>query len=209
MTQHIINRSLVPPGGFRAKCLHCSMWIKAPTYPDMGLFVADHNRANAHEPWDWETQLCELLPGGSCAFEDGSIAQGHDCRMNADGLRAGMEAMSSVIWSMAVGRDVFVDQGEAEHRAAICAGCPKNVTVEGCGSCSAMTVAKAMIGKLKGGRSTTRDGELLSCCVCLCDLSTIVHFKGGYLIKGFTDSQRKITEQLAPHCWKLSLTNEE
>jgi hypothetical protein len=182
------------------------MWIKAPSYNDMGLFVTEHNQANGHEPWDWETQLCELLPGGSCAFEDGSVAQGHDCRMNADGLRAGMEAVSSVIWSMAMGRDVFVDQGEAEHRAAICAGCPKNVTVEGCGSCSAMTLAKAMIGKLKGNRATSRDVNLLGCCCCGCDIGTIVWFKGAYLNKGFTESQRAISPS---HCWKLALTNEE
>ena len=183
------------------------MWIKAPTYPDMGLFVDDHNRANLHPGWDWETQLCELVPGGNCRFEDGSISlKGYDCRMNGGTLLAGMQAIGTVVLNMAIGRDVFVDQSEAERRAAICAGCPKNVTVEGCGSCSSMTVAKELIQKLKGNRTTSKDDVLEGCCCCGCSTKTIVWFKDSYILKGMTEAQRAC---YPPHCWKLGLTDEE
>lgn len=198
----LLNKNVVPPGGFRAKCPHCSMWINAPTYNDMALFVTDHNRANSHLNWDWETALCEMLPEG-CRFEDGSIAIGHDCRMDAGNLLAGMQAVSSVVWSMAMGRDVFVDQPEAERRAAICEACPKNVTVTGCGTCGSMTMAKDLIGKLKGNRMTTHDPKLAGCCCCLCDTKTIVWFKDEFLLKGMTEAQRTCYPE---PCWKLALT---
>lgn len=207
MRQTLLNKSLVPPGGYRARCPHCSMWIIAPTYPDMELFVAEHNKANLHLNWDWETQLCESLPSG-CRFEDGSISVGHDCRMDTAGLLAGMQAVSSMVFDMALGRDVFVDQTEADRRAAICAGCPKNVNVEGCYSCGSMTAAKALIAKLTGPRVTSFDSQLDGCCVCLCSTKTIAWVRGEYLLKGFTAAQRQVTEQTAAHCWKLTLTAE-
>jgi len=206
MRQVLLNQNLVPPGGFRAKCPHCSMWINAPTYNDMVAFVADHNKANLHLNWDWETQLCESVPAGSCRFEDGSIPIGHDCRIDASALVHGMSSIASMVFDAAMGQDVYVDQAEAERRAAICAACPKNVAATGCATCGAMSTARALISKLTGPRVTSRDSALENCCVCLCSCKTIVWVKGQYLLRGFTGAQRLATEQTAPNCWKLGLT---
>lgn len=213
MKQHLLQTTVLPPGGFRAKCPHCGYLIAAPTYPDWVEWIEKHNKANGHPEWDYVTQLCENLPAGHCMMEDGSPGIGIQCQMGARDLLAGAKAVTAFvaqaaleatgIASMLGMKSVFVDQAEAERRAAICSRCPKNVSVEGCGGCATMSEAREILTRLKGDRSTSSDIHLRGCCVCGCSIPTIVHIRLDILAKGFTDDQRKFTETTTPWCWKL------
>ena len=63
--------------------------------------------------------------------------------------------------------DRFVDGGEAERRAAICASCPMNLPVAGCWGCSGVV---AMLKDALIGRTTSKDANLESCQACGCVL---------------------------------------
>lgn len=211
MKQLILQRAVVPPGGWRVRCPHCSHRIWAQTYPDFVALINKHNAANQHDLWDWETQLCENMPPGICQYENGAPGAGLQCEMDSKGLMAGALAVTGFVSkavleatgiSVALGiKSVFVDQAEAERRAAICTRCSKNVPVNGCGGCSTMQGALEMLGRVKGERKTSADASLQGCCICLCHLPTIVHIRKDLL--SLTPEQRDLTEKVAPHCWKV------
>ena len=54
----------------------------------------------------------------------------------------------------------FVDQDEAERRAAICSTCPKNQSVAGCWGCGGIVKS---VTKYLGNKHTSRDKTLESC----------------------------------------------
>lgn len=202
MRQIVLQKAVVPPGGWRAKCPHCSYWIIAPTYPDWVEWIAKHNKANGHDFWDYETQLCQSMPPGVCSMENGAPGVGVQCEIGARELLAGGMAIASLLAEHAIGREVFVDQGEAERRAAICSRCSKNVHLSGCSGCGAMQAAKGALSHIKGDRKTSTDPWLFGCCACMCDLQTIVHIRHDILRRGVTAQQDAFLEQAAPHCWK-------
>lgn len=202
MKQKLLHTNVVPPGGWRAKCPHCAYWIIAPTYPDWIEWIAKHNKSNGHPEWDYETQLCEALPPGQCSAMNGGPGVSLQCEMDSRSLLAGAVAVGSLLVEYALGREVFVDQAEADRRARICALCPKNVPVSGCTGCGTMQDAKARLSAITGERKTSADPYLRGCCICGCNCATIVWIRKDILERGFTDSQRALTEQVAPHCWK-------
>lgn len=203
MKQTINHKGVVPPGGWKAKCPHCAYWIIAPTYNDWVGWIEKHNMANGHPAWDYETQLCQSLPPGECRAEDGSVIASLQCEMDSKALLAGAVAVGSLLVEYALGREVFVDQEEAERRARICTLCPRNVPVSGCTGCGTMQDAKAKLSAITGDRKTSADPYLRGCCICGCNTSTIVWIRKDILERGFTAEQRALTEQVASHCWKL------
>lgn len=62
----------------------------------------------------------------------------------------------------------LVPREEAERRAKICVGCPKNQSVRGCWGCAGLL--KQVVGFLQGQKGTTVDSALESCGVCGCVL---------------------------------------
>lgn len=67
----------------------------------------------------------------------------------------------------------LVEKDTAEARAAICHGCPKNVSWRGgCSGCTAST--SAILISIRQMKKTTRDGNLLGCLVCGTDTQTAV-----------------------------------
>lgn len=63
----------------------------------------------------------------------------------------------------------MVPQEEAERRAAICVGCPKNVPISGmCASCKVAEVG-SWIYRIIRGAHTSQDHSLMSCGICGCD----------------------------------------
>jgi len=65
-----------------------------------------------------------------------------------------------------------VDQEEANRRAAICATCPENVTLDGCAGCHGFA---GLLARVKGNLGTDRDAQLNSCKICKCALQLKVH----------------------------------
>jgi hypothetical protein len=88
----------------------------------------------------------------------------------------------------------LVPQEEAERRAAICAKCPYNVGLSGCGGCkTAVSVMRASLLKA----STSQDAGLQACGVCGCDNPTQVHVPLDVLRAGKADLPYP-----ASWCWK-------
>ena len=65
----------------------------------------------------------------------------------------------------------FVDQAEAERRAAICATCPLNVQVSGCLGCSGVS---KLVRHIRNKRTTSFDPNLHTCEACGCELKVKV-----------------------------------
>jgi hypothetical protein len=88
----------------------------------------------------------------------------------------------------------WVDQQEAERRAAICAACPHNVEVSGCSACS--NIVGTITGFL-GKRATGQDAKLKGCNVCGCSNRAQVHVPIDVLRKGITPKM-----EFPDACWK-------
>lgn len=85
-----------------------------------------------------------------------------------------------------------VDQSEAERRASICASCPKNVEIHGCGGCFKLA---AKVKRVIGDAKTSYDSDLQGCEVCACSLQAKVWLP----TKAMAGSRKK--EDFPSHCW--------
>jgi len=66
----------------------------------------------------------------------------------------------------------FVSAAEAQVRAEICAGCPRNVPISGCSACRNLV---GLVFNVIGNRKTPLDSKLKACGVCRCELKAAVH----------------------------------
>lgn len=94
----------------------------------------------------------------------------------------------------------LVPQEEAERRAEICAGCPKNGRVKGCVWCKKMAVR---LGQMLAGRYTRFDRFIDGCAICKCELKAAVHVDLAVQQAGI---DRATNDEFPTHCWKKRLT---
>lgn len=209
--QRLIRQNETPPGGYRYRDRDTGFLITENSFGDWIAAGIRHRKANnLPVPDDFarqmETQLCENMPAGVCVYDDGTQpASPHDCRLSSGAVFRGMESVGALLTSLAlekigIGDGPFVDQAEADRRAAICSRCHKNVGTGECVSCGAMSKIKEGIEATIGARQTESDSRLNFCCVCTCSLKTIVFVKKPILDRGMTDKMR---EQSPSHCWKV------
>jgi hypothetical protein len=101
----------------------------------------------------------------------------------------------------------FVSSEEAARRAAICAGCPKNVEVHGCSGCSGVVShVRDLLNRrvnFRGRQSheTPFDEQLKNCEVCGCVLEVKVHLPLGIATYAKPPGGREYPE----HCWMHEL----
>lgn len=89
----------------------------------------------------------------------------------------------------------FVEQPEADRRAAICAKCPLNEDWrQGCGSCRES--AKQIGFTFRAGRKSKDEGALMACSVIGQENATAVWLKGPPSLSPETH------KQLPEHCWR-------
>jgi hypothetical protein len=165
-----------PPGGWRFKHIDTGFVSTGVTFQSLVQKVAqyrqNHNQPVVSEGYarlsdEIEADICASLnPADQAAYCDTKF-----------------RALSGIHWKevarflhtlaawVKAGFDV-APQEEAERRAAICAVCPLNVGMAGCGVCR--TALKAGRDALMQTR-TSQDAKLEACGVCGCDLKTSVH----------------------------------
>lgn len=116
-----------------------------------------------------EDQLCGSLPPELCQYEEGD-------RMPVD-IRIGIDAVKRWIGAVAglVLTTGYVEQPEAERRAAICVRCPYNVNVMGGCSYGCQKLVEFMTPGMLA-KKTSQDRNLRSCAVCGCFNTVAVHF---------------------------------
>jgi len=105
-----------------------------------------------------------------------------------------------VILAFKLAGSPYVEQAEAERRAAICAACPMNQDFpKPCGGrCGSL---QEIVTAIVGSRKTLFDDRLKSCGICGCVSSAHLLMPLDILAKGVTSDMR---EQFAavPNCWK-------
>jgi hypothetical protein len=187
------NKTFTPKNGFRYK------------QPQTGMeFVADHPNVLEKQVFDHRMSLPDMnldLGGGwksrmwHDACEQNSL---WDCEDTEDpGRYPNLIDAWNWVQSMndwrARGFDT-VTQEVAESRAAICAECPRNRNVSGCMGCHGVA---EVVSRLTGGKTTSKDGLLSMCEVCLCVLAPKVHLPIEVL------HPEKHEGKWPSHCWMI------
>lgn len=152
--------------------------------------------------WEEEMQneLCRQNPQWKGVCEDREAKK--DTRISNGDVRNFLSSVAKIIEKEVRGKDAFVSKEEAERRAAICAGCPRNQpTVNWCSHCPGNVIWA--IGKFRTAfkkdapdLTTSQDGKLYSCEVCGCANAVQIHILRDCLTH--VNNQH----QYPDHCWK-------
>lgn len=110
---------------------------------------------------------CQQHPKARCGDKDAPART-----FGIEDLKRFANSMGQWVVKVASGESAWVEQGEAERRALICADCPNNQDIV-CGWCAGSPLP--VIANHLGGRHTSSDDKLKSCSVCLCQLKAKVH----------------------------------
>lgn len=194
----------VPPGRFRFTVPETGYKIDGEL-TQQGLFdrVERHyTDNNIPLPSNWQDlvidQLCRQLPEGWCYYSDGKQYEGNSSILSFDNIMKGITSLSALATEAASGGDPFVDQGEADERAKICARCYYNQKSGFCMGCGGARVILDMVGQVKGSRTTKLDYALQNCGICGCRNDAIVHVKKNILLKG---EKEETTNKRPDWCW--------
>lgn len=192
----LINRSIVPPGGFRYTQEESGVTMHAPTFQALCEVVKNHRAANGYPisidyEREIETQLCLRLPQGSCK-EVGTAITPRQLGF-ADVMRFTKTLGESILKG-----NPRVDKEEANRRALICVGCNANVKAHGCSGCNSSKV-ETLVKTLTGTDETDHDAKLESCQFCGCLNKAQVWFPLDILQKHI---KKSINDALPEHCWK-------
>lgn len=140
-----------------------------------------------------ESVVCEKYPA-EC--DDDSIPKPHKTKLSVATVLHG----TKVLLAFKLAGSPYVDQAEAERRAAICVACPWNQDyAKPCGgACGGL---REVVTAIVGGRKTLADDRLRACSVCGCVNAAHIHLPLEILAKGVTDEMRKQFASV-PNCWK-------
>ena len=188
------DRTIVPPTSFRYTH-ETGYTTVASTYADWVSSTKDHFRANdLPVPLDLEAQmneqLCGILPPTWCDRDPGDV-KWVDTHFGWNDFVDGMKAFGR--W--AVGGVTFVEQEEADRRAAICVSCPLNVNITGCAACHKM--ATAITGDV-AKKHSAYDDYLRACAICHCALKAMVWFPIDTLQSNETPERQTLRPDF---CW--------
>lgn len=168
-------------------------WFKAirKHYADNGYPIPDDIESIA------EDQLCQMLGGEWCRYEDGTKPERFlSRRVNLENILAGTRVFVEFVKQ---GRPL-VSQEEANRRALICSRCYALDTVSGCGSCTGLTQVVSLV---LGAKATAYDNALegKSCLACKCAAKANVWVPVEVSKVGVTPEAAELFKSI-PHCWK-------
>lgn len=201
------SKTTVPPDGFRYMQPETGVTRDGQSLSGTITMVIEHRKSNHLERQspeevaeDVERQICQRVPPNFCNDPDCSVVR--EDRITKDYLVAGTLALLEWIKASATGKTPFVEQTEANRRAAICARCFLNSgKTEKCSGCKAGERLREAMGVTIGERTTDRDGVLDACRVCGCLNRVTVWFSAEILRGNMTDAMREKYRQV-PGCWK-------
>lgn len=135
-----------------------------------------------------EEFMCDYMPKGICQ------KLGRFPRLNLKQVVDFSGFLGRQALARASGEAVFVDEEEANRRAAICQTCPNNAS-SFCSSC--LGLSGWMRKFLLPGTRTDFDSTIGACSVCGCMLPMKVHFSIDVLRSGMENKQINYPS----HCW--------
>jgi hypothetical protein len=193
----LANLLHIPPGGWKYRQEESGLEIYGGDYFDLKEKVRNHRQINQFIGGDLDSeiqlQLCSrMTPAARAIFC-------RPCQRTAF-VMVDLEDVTHFLKTAAswIKKPKFVSQAEADHRAEICASCPKNIGISGCTGCRNLV---KWTFDLIGHRSTPFDSRLGACEVCHCSNQAQIHLPLEVLKKGIT---KKMV--FPDHCWKKSLT---
>ena len=172
-----IKEGMVPSGGGVFKCWN-GVSIERYTCPDLKEAVLEYylqmgRNAQDAEP-DIAAQICARSPS-SCQTVEIAYMDGiphHE--IFKDGYVENLVANANRVADKANSLEM-VSLQEAEQRARICMGCPKNQKRNLCPKCQSH--AQRIFGLVLRGRYTSADSRLESCSCWAMPTASIVHLK--------------------------------
>jgi hypothetical protein len=196
--QRLIEKTTVPPDGFRYFQEETRTTVRAPDYDNLFVEVARHRKVNnipLGPLWQAqvEDQLCQQLPSGFCKEQDAAQGRNVFTRIGWEDVSRGTQSLTS--WF--TGGRRYVEQALADSRAATCARCYYNVQIGGI--CAACQHLQNLTTKLVGGHKTSSDPFLRACAICKCANAAQVQVPIEDLAKGVTE---QMMSQWPPFCWK-------
>lgn len=185
----------VPPGGWQFTDPMSGMLIYGGDYFDLREKVRKHRTINLYTSGpeidnQLQEQICaKMSPAARSRFC-------RECKMATQGRSVSLSDVKQflIVAKNWIEKPALVSQVEADRRAEICAGCPKNVPIAGCHACrNLIKWSVALIGQC----STPFDSKLGACEVCGCGNQAQVHLP-------LSDLRKGITPEMAfpSHCWK-------
>lgn len=190
----VVNTVNVPRGGWSLRVEETGVMLNAGTVGRLKMLVRNHLEANSiplppyFDEWVEDT-ACRNLPNPAKWCETRKPTP--ELKRPRWGVAQVLRFLKTVIeWGVKKGFS-FVPQEEAERRAAICAGCPLNMSVQGCMGCSGVM---RLVRSIRGSRSTSQDAQLNVCDACGCELKVKV-----LLPLEVIDNTGVV---YPPHCWQ-------
>jgi hypothetical protein len=170
---HLKSLEVGVPGGWHDVCPYCGNHSVGITFGQLVGRVSVHY-SNMKHPIagsledEVEARICAALkPPEQVAYCQTGVRQRTAVRWG--------EVVSFLTWLttwFAAGREL-VPHAEAERRASICASCPYNIAISGCGVCrKTINVFRSNILKAE---PVSTEVKLNACSVCGCDLKSLVH----------------------------------
>jgi hypothetical protein len=170
---HLKSLEVGIPGGWHDQCPHCGNHSVGITFGQLVSRVNQHYQ-NMNHPIDGtleqeiEARLCaKLSPPDQVAYCQTGIRERRAVRWG--------EIFGFLTWltSWISQGHQLVPHENAERRAAICANCPYNIGISGCGVCR-KTIGNFRDKVLKVP-PVAAETKLNACGVCGCDLKSLVH----------------------------------
>jgi hypothetical protein len=206
MSFHLPNFTNAPPGMWKYRVPETGQeFTNLPSLESVIDAVWQHYRANGYSVPSREEltnrieeYVCQRVPAycgdpEAIAKEETERGVPKDLRLTFHTVVNGIKTLGKWIGS---GRQ-FVEQAQADKRAATCIECPQHGAPIGCTNCNMSTIHQA-IELLVGKKRTASHDKLDSCLVCLCGLKV----KCWVPLKTITDNMPKVTyEQLPETCW--------
>jgi hypothetical protein len=200
-----IDKSTSPPGGWKIKVIQTGVEFKHYDYRSICNFYKNHCAANGiflTPTWEEEfiSEMCKQNThwGRLCVSVDMNKITRR--RLSLTSVLSFLNMMKTWAQSTLSGKAAFVSQEEAEKRAAICANCPMNTTLQfSCGACMGAVIT--LLSSVLGNRKTEQDNELGACLVCSCSLKAAVHVPLDVQREGLSEQIKQDFEKIK-HCWK-------
>lgn len=187
---------VIPPGGyhFQDKSGGAEVRIDGSSYANVAQNVLMYRMKNARPPGNALQEVYDYVCGNWRHLCREEMPRTVD--MAGEPLSSRMLAWLSDFQSTA-GADAGVDQNEANRRASICAGCPKNIQFHGCSTCGEHIRSQTFI-YLRN--RTTPGSERIHACDALAEPLKLTVWSAK--LKPLVDGQR---ENVTDYCWRKAI----
>jgi len=206
MPSRLNCHNVKPPGGYTFKVPETGFIVRSGSMPELMRAVAKYC-AGASLPVPSqefvEDYICDRM-GQAAEYHCADTKTGMPATFPPGKPSCTHMSLSTVIDATKIlfrtKLEGAVSGSVAEKRAAVCVKCEWNQDVAGCKGCAAPTLRTAAEA-LIGGKTTTVNESLRTCCLCGCWLRAKI-WVPTEILKDYTyKDQLERLEKWAPHCW--------